>query len=342
MSNLKTSVSRDLVRPDAEKFSEMYIFDPEIKKKIQNLIGGSECQNLVEKAKEKGSVFPIMDDILADKKVHPIKKMRKKLKPYYTGAEYQTKEDYLQYLKQAYGFLQVPMEAPPGRFISFFYPSMKKNWEPSEDIAQELLVRFYIEVTLISELSSTQWKKVAQAQHPEMMLNKILFKTKFKPEFEEFLRSIPWIISWDAYGSPGLDLIWRSAPGSELPKKPFGVGEKYLNKLVHSSLIDKIYVLVSDNDNKVKLKDKNQILSQIEDGGKAILDSFVGLSKIEGDFVVHQNIIIWENPGGKKYKEAPIYKKLLYLKPPSFLCIIREEALPLEIPFLKRKKTQSQ
>ena len=175
----------------------------------------------------------------------------------------------------------------------------------------------------------------------QMMLNKMIFNTKFKPDFKEFLRTIPWIMSWDAYGSPGLDLIWRSAPGSELPKKPFGVSDKYLDKLVKSSIKDRAYVLIGDNTEKIKLSDKNQIMTLMEEKGQASLDSFVGLSKIERDFVVHQHIVIWENPGLEKYKKAPLYKRLLYLKPHGYLCIIKEEALPLEIPYLNRKKTQS-
>jgi hypothetical protein len=341
MNNLKTFVPKEIITPEEEKYSEMYLLDPKIEKKIEGLISSEECQDLISKAKENDSVFPLMDEIIADKKVHPIKKIRSKLKPFYTGSEYQSKEDYLQYLKQAYGFLQIPMEAPPGGFISFFYPSMKKNWQPSKDIAEELLVRFYIEVTLINELTNSQWERIERAQNPEMELNKIIFKTKFKPDFKEFLKTIPWIVSWDAYGSPGLDLIWRSAPGSELPKKPFGVGDKYLNKLVLASQKDRTYVLIRENNVKIKLSDKDQILTQIIDEGQVRLDSFVGLSKIERDFVVHQHIVIWENPGLDKYKRAPLYKRLLYLRPPRYLCIIKEEALPLEIPYLNRKKTQS-
>jgi hypothetical protein len=170
-----------------------------------------------------------------------------------------------------------------------------------------------------------------------MMINNLIFKTKFKPEFEEFLRTIPWIKSEDAYGSPGLDLMYRRAPGSELPKKPFGVGKGYLKKLVRASMEDRAHTLIWVDKEKVKLTNEHQISSQTTGGGEAHLDSFLGLSKVERDFVIHKHIIFWENPGTEKYLKSPFFKRLVYLKPHSYLCIIREEALPLEIAFLKHK-----
>jgi hypothetical protein len=170
-----------------------------------------------------------------------------------------------------------------------------------------------------------------------MIINRLIFKTEFKEDFEEFLRTIPWVKSHDAYGSPGLDLMYRRAPGSELTKKPFGVGDGYLKKLAQASLENRAHTLLWVDGEKMKLTNEDQITSQTANGGTARLDSFLGLSKVERDFVVHKHIIIWENPGIKKYLKAPFFKRLIYLKPHRYLCIIREEALPLEIAFLKHK-----
>ena len=87
----------------------------------------------------------------------------------------------------------------------------------------------------------------------------------------------------------------------------------------------------------MRLKDKSQITDQIEAEGSATLDSFIGMSKIERDFVIHQRIIIWQNPGFERYQKSSFGKRLVYAKPHRFLCVIREEALPLEIQFLERK-----
>jgi hypothetical protein len=332
-------VDKELKELDEQRFTDIYKIDPEVEGRIKGIIESPECQDILERARETGSTLSLLSEIVPDKRVHPLRRIREKARPFYEGREYQSKDDYLQYLKQAYGFLQTPMEVPPGRLISLFYPGMKKNWEPADDIASELLSRFYVEVKLISELSEAQWEKVASAENPEIALNKVLFKTEFKEDFQEFLKTIPWIVSYDAYGSPGLDLIWRYAPGAELPKKPFAVGEKYLKKIVKRTQRKRAYTLLWDDGERIPLKGKKQILAQIENEGEAKLDTFVGLSKIEADFVVHQHIVIWKNPGTAKYDEASRITKLIYLRPSKYLCIIREEALPLEIPFLKRKKT---
>jgi hypothetical protein len=332
-------VKKEINPLDEERFSDIYLIDPEIEGRIKEIIESPECQDILNRARESGSTLSLLSEIVPDKKVHPFKRMREKVRPFYEGREYQSKEDYLQYLKQVYGFLQTPMEVPPGRLISLFYPGMKKNWEPSDDVACELLSRFYVEATLISDLSEEQWDEIAISENPEFSLNKILFKTEFKEDFEEFLRTIPWIVSYDAYGSPGLDIIWRSAPGAELPKKPFAVGDRFVKKLVQRSQRKRAYTILWDDGERIPIKGKKQILAKIEEEGEAKLDTFVGLSKIEQDFVVHQHIVIWKNPGTVRYEEASRLLKLIYLRPSKYLCVIREEALPLEIPFLKRKKT---
>jgi hypothetical protein len=323
--------------PKEDLFGDIYVYDKEVETKIESLISSSECKWLLKKAKQKGDAISLLDEVLPDSGITPIPKIISKLRPFYNRAEYQTKEDYLQYLKQVYGFLQTPMEVPPGPILSTFYPNLKRTWSPSKDIAQELLVRFYVEVKLISELTPRQWKKVVDSQNPEMKINELIFKTRFKPEFRDFLRKIPWVMSLDAYGAPGLDLIWRYAPGSELPKKPFGVGNGYLTKLVRSSRENRAHIVVWVDDEKKKLTHSNQIRAQIKSEGAAKLDSFLGISKVERDFVIHKHIIIWGNPGLRRYKKASLYKRVIYLKPHPYLCIIREEALPLEIPFIAHR-----
>ncbi|UCE73061.1 MAG: hypothetical protein JSV56_08450 [Methanomassiliicoccales archaeon] len=330
-------MKEQLWHPEEEAFEDIYLYDPEVKKRIEILIESDECLQLIEKARSSGSVLPLLDEVLPDKKVKPLPKLLSKIRPFYNRAEYRTKEDYLQYLKQAYGFMETPLEVPPGRVIGLLYPKYKRTWTPSQESAQELLKSFYVEVKLISELTPMQWKDVAEATNPEVVINRLVFKTKFKPDFLHLLKTIPWIMSLDAYGSPGLDLIYRSAPGQELPKKPFGVGESYLAKLAKASLESRVYTVIWIDDEKVRLKNKAQIITQIESDSSARMDSFIGLSKIERDFVIHKHIIIWKNPGFNRYKMTSLFKRMIYYRPARYLCVIREEALPLEIPFLERK-----
>ncbi len=325
------------LRIEDEPFSDIYVYDKGVKERIQGLIDGEECVQLVEKAKDLGSTLPLLDEMVPDKKARPIKEMLPVLKPFYDRAEYRTKEDYLQYLKQAYGFMLCPLEVPPGRILSVFYPGYKRGWKPSQESAVELLKKFYVEVALINELTPAQWKDVASATNPEAVLAKMLYGTKFKGDFEDFLGKIPWILSRDVYSSPGLDMVYRMKPGQEMPKKPFGVGEGFLKNLVKSSRDNRAYILLADGENTLRLGDKGQITDRIEGEGSARIDTFVGLSKIERDFVVHQRIIIWQNPGFEKYRKASLFDRIRYVKPSRYLCVIREQALPLDIPFLERK-----
>ncbi|MEE9151557.1 MAG: hypothetical protein V3U20_06975 [Thermoplasmata archaeon] len=330
-----------LWRIEDDIFSDIYLYDSRVRDKIESLIASEECVQLVEKAEAQGNVLPLLDEVIRDKKSHPIPKFMSLLNPFYSWKEYRTKEDYLQYLKQAYGFMLSPLEIPPGRIVSIFFPHYGRTWSPSPESALELLKKFYVEVNLINDLTPLQWKKVASATNPEMMMAKMLYGTRFKPEFENLLKRIPWILSSDVYGSPGLDLIYRRAPGHEMPKKPFGVGESYLSNLVKASLTNQAYTLLPIGDEKVRLTDKIQITSQIEAEGTAQIDSFVGLSKIEHDFVIHRHIIIWQNPGYERYQKASFFDRLRFAKPSRFLCVIREKALPLEIPFLKRNPNKA-
>ncbi len=307
-----------------------------MKEKIEKLINGDECVHLVEKAEELGSVLPLLDEVIPDRKSRPIPRLLSFLYPFDSRKEYRTKEDYLQYLKQAYGFMMSPLEIPPRRIVSIFFPRLNRSWSPSPDSAVDLLKKFYVEVKLINELTPLQWKDITSSKNPEAMITKMLYGVRFKPEFENLLRRIPWVLSSDVYGAPGLDIIYRRAPGHEMPKKPFGVGESYLKNLVKSSLANQTYSLITIGEENIKLTDKTQITSQIESDGKAHIDSFIGMSKIERDFVIHRHIIIWKNPGFERYEKASFLHRLRFAKPSPFLCAIKEEALPLEITFLKR------
>ncbi len=315
-------------------FGEIYEYDKKVEQRIKKIVENDGCQEVLKKAKTTGSTLLVLDEIIPDKRAKILPKLLFKLYPFYSRTEYKTKDDYLQYLKYAYGFLLAPMEIPPSRTIGLFFPNHKKTWEPSSDCAQELLKKFYVEVALIKELSSGQWDEIAGAQNPEATINKMIFKTRFTQDFTEFLKKIPWIISDDVYGAPGLDIVYRRAPGHAIPKKPFGVGFDFVNKLAKSSASNQTYTVYEQDGEKIRLTDKAQVIKIIESEGTAHLDSFVGISKIERDFVIHQHIAIWHNPGFEKYEKASTFQRVMYAKPPRFLCAIREEALFLEIPFV--------
>ncbi|UCE74857.1 MAG: hypothetical protein JSV56_03930 [Methanomassiliicoccales archaeon] len=325
-----------------ELFTDIYDYDTAILEKVQHLMDSPECLSLAERAITQGNALPLLDEVLADKKENPVKKLKLMLNPFYSRAEYKTKDDYLQYLKSAYGFMMSPLEEPPGRIMGMFFPKYKRSWSPSHNSAVELLTKFFVEVNLIEELSSREWRMVVHASNPEATLAKMLYGASFKPDFDEFLRKIPWILSWDVYSSPGLDLMYWTAPGQKLPKKPFGIGHGFLTNLATISKEKRAYVLLNTGNNqeeagRMRLDDKNQILKQIEAEGTANLDTFVGLSKIERDFVIHQHIVIWKNPGYERYQRASLFNRIRFARPHPFLCVLREQALPLEIAFIERK-----
>jgi hypothetical protein len=333
-------MAKQLESKQTELFGDIYEYDKEVENRIQELVDSDECVKLLKKAQSTKSTLFLLDDVVSPRKTRFLPRLLSKVRPFYRREEYQTKEEYLQYLKYAYGFLLTPMEVPPSRTVGLFFPNHKKTWSPSEDSAQELLKKFYVEVALISELTSEQWNEVAGAHDPEAAINKMIFKTRFTSDFMEFLKKIPWIISDDVYGAPGLDIVYRRAPGHLISKKPFGVGEDFIKKLVKSSSNNQIHTVMEEGEEKIRLKHKKQIIKKIESEGTAHLDSFMGISKIERDFVIHQHIAIWNNPGFKKYENATIFQRILYAKPPRFLCAIREEALPLEIPFVSRNSNK--
>jgi hypothetical protein len=331
---------KQLESKQTEIFGDIYEYDKEVENKIKELVESDECVNLIKRAQSSKSTLSLLDEVVSPRRKRFFPNLISKVRPFYRREEYQTKEDYLQYLKYAYGFLLTPMEVPPGRAVGVFFPNHKRSWSPSEDSAQELLKKFYVEVALIKELSPLQWNEVAGAQNPEAAINKMIFKTKFTSDFMEFLKKIPWVISDDVYGAPSLDIVYRRAPGHSISKKPFGVGGDFIKKLVNSSSNNQTHTVFEEGEEKIRLTDKKQIIEKLESEGTVHLDSFIGISKIERDFVIHQHIAIWYNPGIKKYEKASMFQKILYAKPPRFLCAIREEALPLEIPFVSRRSNK--
>jgi hypothetical protein len=333
-------MAKQLESKQKDLFGDIYEYDKEVEIKIKEIVESDECVKLLKKAQSTKSTLSLLDDVVSPRRTRFLPRLVSKVRPFYRREEYRTKEDYLQYLKYAYGFLLTPMEVPPSRTVGLFFPNHKKTWSPSEDSAQELLKKFYVEVALINELTPGQWNEVTGAQNPEGTINKMIFKTKFTSDFMEFLKKIPWIISDDVYGAPGLDIVYRRAPGHTIPKKPFGVGEDFIKKLVQSSSNNQTHTVLEVGEEKIRLTDKGQIIEKLESEGTVHLDSFIGISKIERDFVIHQHIAIWYNPGFKKYEKAFMFQKLIYAKPPRFLCAIREEALPLEIPFVSRRSNK--
>jgi hypothetical protein len=136
-------------------------------------------------------------------------------------------------------------------------------------------------------------------------------------------------------------MYWM-APGQKLPKKPFGIGDRFLGNLAKVSRENKAYILLAVDDaaegnKRIQLKHRDQIRERKREHGTAHIDTFVGISKIERDFVIHQHIAVWINPGYEKYNTSSIGKRIMYMKPPRYLCVFREQALPLEIAFIDRK-----
>ena len=174
------------------------------------------------------------------------------------------------------------------------------------------------------------------SKNPEAAIFKLLHGIKFSPKFKTFISSIPWRISQEPYGAPGLDLSFWRTPGPDLAKKPMAADSDFINRLVKSSIDNEAQREVYDEnkDESYKLYNSKQILMQIKKNGKAIIDSYVGISKREADFILHQRTIIWKNPSFGKYKKASFKDRLRLFRPPKYLATIHERILPLEIPFL--------
>lgn len=319
-----------------ELFTDIYEYDTAVIDRISSLLQSHEHIRLMERAQTEGSVLSLLDEVIPARR-RTSKRLKSLMNPFYAREEYDSKEEYLQYLKQAYGFMMNPLEEPPGRILGLFFPHYSRHWSPSRDSAEQLLSKFFIEVNLIRELSKGQWRTIASSTNPEAALARTLYGARFRPEFSEFLRKIPWILSRDVYSSPALDLMYWTAPGQKLPRKPFGIDDGFLENLASVSRENKALVLITTgedslgNPERTNLAEKQQITELIEKEGTATLDTFVGLSKIERDFVIHQHIVVWNNPGYARYRNASLFKRIRYLRPHRYLCVFREQAVPLEI-----------
>ena len=312
-------------------FGDMYLYDKDVKSRIARILESEECKELLKKA-ESESALSLLGEVVPEGKSSWRHRVFSAIYPFYRSNEYKNKEAYLQYLKKVYGFLMTPFEEAPPEIMKLLYPERSKDWEPSHELAVELLKKFYLEAELIKEISDADWERIRNSNDPESAITHLIFKPRFRPEFEEFLNKIPWFISRDLYASPALDSVAWEGPGTKLPKKPVACNEEFFEILVKESLSGHAYREIVSEDGKELLSDKKQIIEEIENKGAVIIDSYIGLTKIEKDFVVHQRIIIWEQPVDENAKPM---RKLRMRKSSPYLYVIREEAVPLEIPFMK-------
>jgi hypothetical protein len=341
-------------------FTDMYVVDNKIETRIESILNSPELKKLVKKVEVHDNVSAMLDDILPDDELKEnlslFQRFTTALKPFYDNDEYNSKKSYLRYLRSVYGFMIHPFEEPPNRILNIFYPSLKNSWEPSPEHSIELLKRFYLETKLIQSLTDKQWHQIYNSGNPEAALVQQLYGIKFNDKFRDFLGQLPWMMAEDYYGAPALDTVYWRAPGPELPKKPLAIEMDFLDKLVEDSKKNRIYRLIvdenghtSESDKRstppeisgrddvtaVKLTSRNQILKMIDEFGIARIDSYLGLSKRENDFVVFQRIMIWPNPGFERYQNAKKLERLSMTKPSPYLGTIQERAIPLEIPFLR-------
>jgi hypothetical protein len=343
-------------------FTEMYVIDKKVEDRIESILNEPDLKELVKKAKIEDNVSAMLDEILPDddlkENLSLFQRFTTALKPFYDNDDYNSKISYLRYLRGVYGFMIHPFEEPPNRVLNLFYPNLKKNWEPSLEYSIGLLKRFYLETRLIQGLTDKQWHHIYNSDNPESALVQKLYGIKFNNKFHTFLQQLPWMMAEDYYGAPALDTVYWRAPGPELPKKPLAIEDDFLDKLVEDSKNNRIFrlvvdenessenagkqailpeVSVEDNVTAVKLTSTSQILKIIDEYGLARIDSYLGLSKRENDFVVFQRIMIWPNPGFERYQQATKLERLSMTVPSPYLGTIQERVIPLEIPFIKPK-----
>jgi hypothetical protein len=324
------------------KFQKMYITDPDIVKRNKEILNSRILKNFIENAKTQKSSLYILDQIIPIFKLPLGIRFRRALNPFYKKIEYESKDDYLQYLKKVYVFLISPLEEPPPWLLRTYRSRQIETWAPSLATSRKLLRQFYLEVELINDMSEQNWEKVRRSSNPESALFKQIYGIKFAPEFETFLSALPWRVSHEPYGAPGLDLSFWRTPGPELPKKPLAAELDYITRLVKSSKNKETYteLYLENKDKYHELTSSDQVISEITRTGKAMIDSYVGISKRETDFVLHQRVIIWENPSFKKYQSSTLKNKFKLVKPTQFLAILHERVIPLEIPFLSTMEFQ--
>jgi len=251
--------------------------------------------------------------------------------------EYDSKEEYLNYLKRAYRFMMIPLEEQPSLIYRIFYRESGLGWVPSHDDAKELLEKFYLEKELIDQLPDRDWEKVKNAKEPEVTLNRLLYGIDFKPDFESFLKNIPWIVSRDRYGAPALDLVFWNPPGTEIPQKPVAVDDGFIDELIEGVKKHQSYARIEVNDKFVELKSRKQIEQRLEVDERVLIDSYVGVSKIERDFVLHKRLILWSNPGYERWVKESKMGKMKRTKPKPYLVMLQEKATQLEIPFVAQE-----
>jgi hypothetical protein len=317
-------------------FSDMYLRDVNLEKRIQGIAESKQLRKLQVEAQKRGRSLELLDEVVPeDPTPLPLfKRFVATFKVFKTTPEYGSKEAYLGYLKSAYRFMMQPLEDPPGIFYRIFYQARYDAWAPSSDEARELLEKFYIETQLIRNLSDEDWRRVRAADDPEVVLNKLLYGIKFKPEFENFLHNIPWLVSHDRYGAPALDLVRWNPPGTDVPQKPIGVDDEFIDELVEGVREQKSYARIEVDDKFVELRNKKQILRQLKKDERVLIDSYVGVSKLERDFVLHKRLILWRNVGYETWKKDREKGKAAGARPQPYLVMLQERAQHLEIPFV--------
>jgi hypothetical protein len=187
---------------------------------------------------------------------------------------------------------------------------------------------------MIKKLPDRDWQKVNKSNDPEVILNRLLYGLGFKPEFQKFLKRIPWIISHDRYGAPALDLVHWRTPGTKLPQKPVSVDDEFIDKLVEGVREHQSYAKIEIGNEFVELKSRRQIMERLKEDERVLIDSYVGVSKIERDFILHKRLILWRNPGHERYEKESKLGKMRGVKPLPYLALLQEKAQLLEIPFV--------
>lgn len=317
-------------------FSDMYLRDDSIRFRMQEILDSAELKTLKEKARKHGRSIDFLDSVVSENPAPMpfFQRLMRSVRVFRIDPEYSSKGAYLAYLKSVYRFMLVPLEERPGLLYRIFYAESAKAWKPSTEEALDLLEKFFLETKLIKRLSDKDWEKVKNAKDPEVVLNRLLYGIEFKPEFNKLLRSIPWIISHDRYGAPALDLMSWMPPGTEMPQKPIAVDDEFIDELVEGVEKHEAYAKIEIGDKFVDLKDRKQIMDQLKEEERVLVDSYVGVSKIERDFVLHKRLILWRNPGYERWEKESKMGKLKKSRPEPYLVLLQERAQHLEIPFL--------
>ena len=320
-------------------FSDMYVKDMKKQNRIQEILKSRELKGLMAEAEKTGKSIPLLKSVVPETEtpVPFFQILRKTFKVFRSDPEYSSKEAYVAYvayLRSAYKFLMVPLEKPPNLIVRIFFREISNQWKPSPEDSRELLEKFFLETSLIRQLSEEEWGEVIDSDDPEVVLNRLLYGIEFKKEFEGFLHKIPWIVSRDRYGAPALDLMFWNPPGTEIPQKPVGVDDEFIDDLIDGVKQRQSYARIEVNDKFVELKSRKQVEKRLKVDERVLIDSYVGVSKIERDFVLHKRLILWSNPGYERYEKESRMGKIKTSKPKPYLAMLQEKATQLEIPFV--------